>query len=159
MIWSDSLARTARDHALDIGLCGITGHTGTDGSAFWHRTKRYSSYSGAAENIPFGDYDDTEGPEAVKQLIVDDGNGPLWGHRVNIYNREYTHVGISCACHSFYRNTCLFNYAKEPYESKKGRIANKRPAIANDNQSCKDSSVNSHPASDSVKPAADATTY
>ena len=102
---------------------------------------------------------DGDGFNIVKQLIVDDGNSPAWGHRVNIYNRKYTHVGISCGCHGVYGDLCLFNYAVQPYETRSGRFVSKRPAIAHDADSCKDSTVASHPASDNNLSSPDDSTY
>ena len=49
------MAMACADHVEDTGPQGVTGHTGTDGSAFNERLDRYGQWgSSAAENISYG---------------------------------------------------------------------------------------------------------
>ena len=41
--------------------------------------------------------------------LIDDGV-PSRGHRTNIMNPDFTHLGVSCGCHKSYGEMCCFNY-------------------------------------------------
>ena len=46
----------SRDHVLDTGPEGVTGHTGTDGSSPSDRVAKYTTVEGmSGENIAYGD--------------------------------------------------------------------------------------------------------
>ena len=46
----------SRDHVLDTGPDGVTGHTGTDGSSPSDRVGKYVTVEGmSGENIAYGD--------------------------------------------------------------------------------------------------------
>ena len=49
------MARSARDHANDIGSSGLMGHKGSDENSLSNRIDKYGSWNGKlAENIDFG---------------------------------------------------------------------------------------------------------
>jgi uncharacterized protein YkwD len=43
--WSDGLARAAKEHCLDMGKAGKTGHKGTNGTSFFDRIGRQGETS------------------------------------------------------------------------------------------------------------------
>lgn len=101
----------ARDHAYDLAKTGNTGHDGSDGSMPADRIRRYcergKGMSAAAENISYGK---TTGRDIVLQFIIDDGVSSR-GHRKNIMNDTYTHVGVSTGTHNEYKTSCVVDYA------------------------------------------------
>lgn len=91
-----SLARgmclAAKDHARDMTLKGISGHTGSDGSLPKARVDRYGLWDGTVgENII---YDIRTAREMVIGMIVDDGVASR-GHRRNIFDTTYRVAGVS----------------------------------------------------------------
>ena len=106
--WSDGLWRAARDHALDQGPTGATGHTGGDGSTLDERTKRYGRWlETVGENIEYGS---ATAREVVIALIVDDGVASR-GHRTNIFATTFRVMGAACGPHTRYRQLCVIDYA------------------------------------------------
>lgn len=106
--WADGLWRAARDHALDQGPRGATGHVGSDGSSMDARIRRYGVWSvTAAENI---DYGSANARDVLISLIVDDGV-PSRGHRRNIFNPNLRVMGGACGVHTRYRSMCVMDYA------------------------------------------------
>lgn len=108
LAWVDGLWRAARDHALDQGPRGGSGHAGSDGSTMATRIQRYGVWSGsAAENI---DYGSPSAREVLISLIVDDGV-PSRGHRLIIFNADLRVMGGACGGHTRYRTMCVIDYA------------------------------------------------
>lgn len=104
----EGLSQAAKDHTLDQGAAGTTGHNGSDGSSFDSRASRYGRWSGAmAENISYGN---NSGREIVCQLLIDDGV-PSRGHRANNLNRAYTYAGVSTGYHERYEFMCVIDLA------------------------------------------------
>ncbi|MDR0234246.1 MAG: CAP domain-containing protein [Zoogloeaceae bacterium] len=104
------LSLASRDHVMDTGPRGLTGHTGADGSSMNQRIERYGTWGvGAAENI---DYGHNTGREIVIALLIDDGV-PSRGHRTNIMDGAYRFVGTSIGSHRGYTYMCVTNYAGE----------------------------------------------
>jgi len=94
--WSDALALAARDHCLDTGPRGMTGHVGSDGSTLSQRIARYGDVGGpAAENIA---YEQIDGAAYMRQLYIDDGL-PKRGHRVNMLNPALKVTGMHACDH------------------------------------------------------------
>lgn len=106
--WADGMWSAARDHVLDQGPRGATGHDGSDGSTMDTRIRRYGAWSGtAAENI---DYGSANARDVLISLIVDDGV-PSRGHRRNIFNPNLRVMGGACGNHTRYRSMCVIDYA------------------------------------------------
>lgn len=54
----------SRDHVLDSGPTGVTGHTGTDGSSFSDRCSKYVELQGmSGENIAYG-------KKSAKEVVI-----------------------------------------------------------------------------------------
>jgi uncharacterized protein YkwD len=103
------LSLAARDHALDTGKSGRTGHTGGDGSTFVRRINRYGRWKGSsAENI---DYGYATGREIVLHLLIDDGVSSR-GHRRNIMNGQFSRAGIAAGPHKRTEYICVIDYAQ-----------------------------------------------
>ncbi len=108
MTWADGMWRAARDHVLDQGPSGATGHAGRDGSDMSQRISRYGSWlTTAAENI---DYGSESARDVLISLIVDDGV-PSRGHRANIFHTALRVMGGACGPHARYREMCVIDYA------------------------------------------------
>ena len=108
LVLSRGLSLAARDHALDQGKTGQTGHTGSDRSTMGTRIERYGQWQKTAgENIAYGGQTVRD---FMIQLIVDDGV-PSRGHRTNIFNPEFLVVGIAVGTHPVFRTICVQNFA------------------------------------------------
>lgn len=112
--YSKGISKACRDHILDQGPSGYTGHTGNDGSTPFDRMNRYGRWKGVAgENISYGK---NTAEEIVIQLIVDDGVLSR-GHRENIFNPQFRVVGIAFGSHAKYKYMCVMGFAAD-YEEK-----------------------------------------
>jgi len=106
------LSYAAKDHTLDQGKGGKTGHNGSDGSTLRDRIQRYGEFSGHGyrswgENISYGQ---SSSRDIVLQLLIDDGVSTR-GHRNNIMNKNFTQVGVSFGIHSRFEKMCTIDYA------------------------------------------------
>lgn len=90
----ERLYKSAKIHGQDIAKRGYGGHTGSDNSSPFDRIKRVlgTAYIEGSENLVGG-----RGPSAgVIALLIDGGIGGR-GHRYNIINPKWTHVGCYLA--------------------------------------------------------------
>ncbi|CAI2372843.1 unnamed protein product [Moneuplotes crassus] len=124
--WSEGLAQACYDHIHDSGPNGLTGHYGSDGSSPSMRINKYVDTTMSGENLAYSDAE--TGSDMILQLLIDDGV-PDRGHRKNILNSEFTHVGISCGCHTLYTEMCCYAYAKDPKEKDPERKADVAPQL------------------------------
>ena len=99
LTWSSEMAKACRDHVLDQGPKGATGHTGSDGSTSWSRTARYGTRTGSGECITYGQ---TTGIAVVMRLLVNDGV-PSRAHRKIITDPDHKVVGNFSGPHEKYR--------------------------------------------------------
>jgi uncharacterized protein YkwD len=84
-----ALERAAQGHSADQAAHNKMSHTGSDGSSPWDRIRRAGYYySGAAENVAAG--------QRSVASVMDAWMGSS-GHRANILNATYTHVGMGLA--------------------------------------------------------------
>jgi uncharacterized protein YkwD len=95
---SEKLFKSSEFHAKDMGATGKTGHSSSDNTSFEKRLKRYWKYSLAGENCSYGPSDPIE---IVFQLMIDEGVSG-YGHRMNIFDKEYLFVGTSIKPHNRY---------------------------------------------------------
>ena len=112
LIWSDSLANAWLDLLRANSGWGETGHTGLDSSTILSRIKQYFYLDGAYyadENLS---YDPIDGKDAVSAFIVDDGV-PNRTNRTNLFNSNFTHVGVACGCtnHKTYKTMCCVEFS------------------------------------------------
>jgi uncharacterized protein YkwD len=102
------LTLAARDLAQDQGSTETTGHTGNDGSSMSTRIERYGRWDGyVAENISYGF---NEARHIVIALLIDD-NVPSRGHRKNLLDNTFNHVGVTIGPHHRYRAMCVMDFA------------------------------------------------
>lgn len=107
---SDLLSLAARDHVLEQGPRGGTGHASADGSRPGDRLKRRGGDIFVAETITYG------GPSAaavVRQLAIDDGVRDR-GHRHILFSPEYRYVGAACGAHKTYGTMCVVEFSRTP---------------------------------------------
>ena len=86
--WSPVLAQAAQVHAQDLAVSDVPSHTGSDGTQPVDRAVRAgwpSRYVG--ENLTAGQVDQAGAMESWE-------NSP--GHRANLVNRKFTHMGAAC---------------------------------------------------------------
>ena len=101
-------------HAEDIGPRGSLDHSGRDGSSPFDRIQRYGRVAGlSGENLDFGSNDPEE---VVIHLLIDDGVSNR-GHRKNLLEPAFRHVGAACRPHRAYAWVCPMEFA-EGYVSK-----------------------------------------
>lgn len=87
------LTKAAQLHAEDIAQNnGRVSHQSSDGSSFSDRMKKVGYKNCSGENISLGN--DTDGLSSLLLLYLDI-NLPDLGHRKNLFNPNYTKIGVS----------------------------------------------------------------
>jgi len=124
--WSEGLAQACYDHVRESGPNGLTGHTGADGESPKDRILKYVDAKKIGENLAFTDAEN--GYNIILQLLIDDGVYTR-DHRANILDPDFTHVGISWGCHTYYTEMCCFAYGKNAKEKKSYFKANVAPQL------------------------------
>ena len=104
------LAMAARDHVVEQGPRGATGHESRNGDRAAARVARHGGGGYVAEVITYGP---PSAAEVVRQLIVDDGV-PGRGHRRILLAAEFRHAGVSCGPHKRYRVMCVVVFGRNP---------------------------------------------
>lgn len=99
----------AKEHAIEMGNSGRTGHKSQNGMSSSDRMKKYADLKASAENC---DYGSSEALSIVLQLLLDE-NVPSVGHRKNILSDEYDLMGVSIQPHKEYRYNCVQDFGKE----------------------------------------------
>ena len=73
-----------------------------------NRIEKYGEWEvSIAENITF---DDKDAKEIVFNMIIDDGN-PSRGHRKNLFNKDFTKIGVAVGHHTKYKHVTVVNFA------------------------------------------------
>lgn len=101
-----TLSSTAEDHARATGKLGTTGHSGKKGRI--NEVKQ--QYNIWGENCSYG-YD--RALDIVMQLLIDDKISGT-GHRKNIMEKRFTHIGVGIEPHRKYRWNCVQDFAGTP---------------------------------------------
>jgi len=97
------LSQAAKDHVLDTGPKGITGHTGSDGSTLSQRANRHGTWrTGISENCSYGM---STARDINIQLLESSG------HRANIMNGNSRVVGVATGPHRQYSQMCVQKFA------------------------------------------------
>jgi hypothetical protein len=105
---SSGLSKAAKLMVNDQGTKGNIGHNGSNGSSPFDRMNLFGSWQNiAGENISYGK---STAEEIVFQLLIDDGVSGR-GHRINIFNREYTITGIGFGVHKKFNYMCVIDFA------------------------------------------------
>lgn len=108
------LTRAARDHALDQGKTGQTGHTGMDYSDVSARANRHGMWGRkVGENIQYGH---ASAARIVSSLLIDDGV-PSRGHRKIIMEHLFRYIGVAFGPHPKFSNMCVLVFAAEYTDS------------------------------------------
>ena len=90
LVAHDGLTEAARYHARDMAEnCGLQ-HDSCDGTSWDVRIRRYYTGGAIAENAAMG----YPTPEAVVIGWIVDENWDPPGHRINIMNGDYEHIGV-----------------------------------------------------------------
>jgi uncharacterized protein YkwD len=108
LAFAEGLHDAARDHVLDQGPSGETGHQGRDRSTPRQRMLRFGQPEElTGEVIMYGD----EVPRmTVIQLVIDDGV-PGRGHRKNIFNPKFRVAGAAIGYHKDYGTMTVVDLA------------------------------------------------
>ena len=102
------LSLAADSHAKDLGMCGSTGHVGSDGSTMAERVAQHGQWIGhVGENISYGCAD---AAGIVTQLLIDDGVASR-GHRHNLLKDSFRVVGLGLRPHKTYAWCCVLDFA------------------------------------------------
>ncbi|NTU91757.1 MAG: CAP domain-containing protein [Chlorobiaceae bacterium] len=105
---SDGLTLAARDHVMEQGPTGRTGHSGSDGSTLLDRLERYGNWDvSVGENISYGF---GEARAIVTALLIDDGV-PSRGHRKNFLDSSFRFIGVGVGPHRVYNRMCVIDFA------------------------------------------------
>ena len=105
---SPGLRAAARCQVRDQGPVGGVGHLGDDWSTPALRIARFGRWGERmAENIAYGE---SNARTIVVRLIVDDGVRDR-GHRLQIFGREFRHMGVATGPHARYGTMCVIDFA------------------------------------------------
>jgi uncharacterized protein YkwD len=102
LMWDKDLFKSARSHAIDMGISGKTGHT--------NYSKRMAvadkKFATTGENC---DYGNNDALEIVMDLLIDEDVYDF-GHRKNILDKEYSYVGVSIKPHKEFEYNCVMDF-------------------------------------------------
>lgn len=101
---SASLYKIAKEHAVDFGKRGKTGH-----GNFKHRFEKYlnNCTCTVAENCYYGNI---SALNVVIALLIDENVSNL-GHRKNLLNPVLTKTGVHISAHKTYKKSCVADYS------------------------------------------------
>ena len=104
--WDQAMMQCSKDHVMDQGPRGTTGHTGSNGSSPSQRCSKYVKLGSSSENIQYGD---TDAEGVVVQLMIDDGVANR-GHRTSIFTPKYKKVSAFTGAHKGFKKMTVINY-------------------------------------------------
>lgn len=107
------LSLGARDHVKDIGVIGVTGHTGTDGSRPADRIMRHMRGDSLLEGFVINEniaYSHNSSHEIIVALLIDDGE-PERGHRNSMLHPLFREIGVATGVHKRYGTMCVIEFA------------------------------------------------
>jgi uncharacterized protein YkwD len=113
--WSQSLEKSATDHALYLGKNGLMSHIGEQATTMQDRIGKYNKDlsmrcgESLQSIIPTPDTALTA-RNIIQGLVVDDGVSTR-GHRANIFNTDFKSVAIGIADHKTYQGICVLDYS------------------------------------------------
>lgn len=96
----DICMKSAASHAEKMGKSGKTGHDGM--------SQRLKPYGFAGENC---DYGHNKAIDIIMSLMIDEGV-PSLGHRKNILDADYTHIGVAIRTHKKYKHNCVMDFVR-----------------------------------------------
>lgn len=127
LTWSEGLSQACYDHISDTGPTGTVSHSGSDGSSSSDRIDRYVTWTRNGENLSFSNVKD--GYDVILQLLIDDGVSSR-GHRNSIMSENFSHMGVSCGCHTSYTEMCCIAYGNNVVEKDSSLTADVAPQLS-----------------------------
>jgi len=125
---SAGMSAAAREHVKDSGRRGSLGHAGSDGSTSAQRMGRHGRFRrGSAENINYSVA--TDARQTVLQMLIDDGV-PSRAHRRNIFNPDFTVIGVAGGRHKTHRFMVVVNFAGDFEESESSVVRGGAATVA-----------------------------
>jgi uncharacterized protein YkwD len=115
--FSEGLHEAARDHVLDQGPSGQTGHVGVNGSTMGERIRRHGQQGSLIGEVI--NYGEETARMTVIQLVIDDGV-PDRGHRTNIFNPAFQVAGAAIGPHKTYGAMTVVDMA-DSFSDKPGK--------------------------------------
>lgn len=110
LVLNTGLSKACQKHCEEQGPLGKVEHYSGDGKSPGDRMKLFGKFNapyGWGENIAYGG---NTARKIVIQLLIDDGV-PDRGHRINIYEKNWTDVGFGWGVHKTYRIMCVMDFA------------------------------------------------
>ena len=105
------LSLAAKEHVMDQGATGITGHFGSDNSSPSDRIKRQGSRTGNFFNTELILYGTNRADIIIMNILIDD-NHPSRENRKNILDPDFDQIGVSVGVHKRYGTMCVINLAQ-----------------------------------------------
>ncbi|MFH2141671.1 MAG: CAP domain-containing protein [Bacteroidota bacterium] len=107
---ADDLFEIAKKYAIEAGEKGWEGHRNFN-ARFKEAGKNYTE---TGENCAYG-FD--SGVDIVFILLIDKNVANL-GHRKNILNKNFSHIGVSIQPHKQYEFNCVMDFGSKVYSKK-----------------------------------------
>jgi len=104
LVFSQALRDAAAEHAQSMGIRGRTGHERFSARIRKHLGKNHGV---AGENCAYGS---ETGMENVMELLIDE-DVPDLGHRKNILDKDFRHIGVAIRPHKKYGTNCVMEFS------------------------------------------------
>ena len=107
---SKALCKIAQSHADDLGKYSMVGHKSSEGFTLEERFSEYVyTIDSKGENITFAL--EKTAREHIIDLLIDDGVADRV-HRLNLFNPDYSLIGVGIADHMIYGKCVVINYGQ-----------------------------------------------